>query len=222
MLSVSITTSTEIVGAAVGSVDSTACEVLAFEELVTQRRHAEEIIPLIEKVLNQAEVDKNKIEALIIDVGPGRFTGLRVGVSTVVGLALALEIPTIPISSLEILAARAIAENNIVDSVTAVIDARRSEVFQQRFDLSGKPINEPETGDPELLFSENTLGLFVGDGVDKYREVYGSSGLLGQTPSAEVMLKISVGKKTQNAAGLRPMYLREPDAVANIKTRLNE
>ena len=132
------------------------------------------------------------------------------GLATVRTLALATGRPVVAISSLEILAAAETAalaaEGRPGAEVLAVIDARRAEVFQQRF-VGGAPQGEPEVGRPEDLApgagggaepastGASTTGLaIVGDGADRYSELYGPGVRPGRQPSAAVMVALAAGR----------------------------
>lgn len=209
MISLAVTTSTATVGVAIGD----AGRVVGFEQQLTDRRHAEELTPMIERVLRQASIEIHDLDRLVVDVGPGRFTGLRVGLATVRTLALALAKPVVALTSLETLAA---GQDDA--SVLVSIDARRGEVFQQRF-VDGVAQGEPEVGPPQRLAPAPDNTAVVGDGVDRYPEVYGAAGVPGQVVQADVMLGLAEGR--QGVAGnlVKPLYLREPDANPNVKTR---
>jgi len=218
VISLSLTSSSDVVGVAVGSVD----EVLAFEQVTTQRRHAEEITPLISLVAAKAGVELKQIEGLIVDVGPGRFTGLRVGVSTAIGLAAGLNINVKPVTSLQILAFVGLSETENASGFACVVDARRGEVFQQLFDSACNPISDPLTGDPVELNLLTKDYLVIGDGADNYPDHYQSNVIKGVAPRADLMLRAAENVDAISVDKLRPNYLREPDAVANIKSRQNE
>jgi tRNA threonylcarbamoyladenosine biosynthesis protein TsaB len=99
-----------------------------------------------------AGADRTSLDAIACDVGPGSFTGIRVGLAAAKGIALALDIPLVPVTSLEALAAAARiggAEGPIV----AVLDARRGEIFVQRFDGAepGEPKHVPRSAIGDLL-----------------------------------------------------------------------
>ncbi len=114
--------------------------------------------------------------------------------------------------------------------MTAVIDARRSEVFQQRFglDLSGTltPLDEPNYGPPEEMVMAVQAGdLIVGDGADRYAEVYGqragATHVVGVEPMAEHIARLSLARSAVPGPSVSPVYLRDPDVKVNIKTRHN-
>lgn len=209
MLIVGLTSSTATVGVAVAR-DG---ELLARRQVVTDRRHAEEITPLLDDALREAGCSINEVDRLAVDVGPGRFTGLRVGLATARGLALACDLPVVGITSLELLAAARDER-----PVATVIDARRNEVFQQVF-LSSGPL-EPSVGPPMALVADLPPDvLVVGDGADRYQEIYGSNVLFGQAPDASVLVALAADRTPLNGSDVLPVYLRDPDVQVNIKTR---
>ncbi len=106
------------------------------------RRHAETIAPGIDTVCRLAGVTLRDVDAVAVDVGPGLFTGLRVGIATVKGIASALALPVVPVTSLDVLAAAVAAAcpgTGAPRSVVAVVDARRGEVFWSRYRLPAVP-----------------------------------------------------------------------------------
>lgn len=209
MLSVGLTSSTAVVGVAVARGD----EIVAKRQVVTDRRHAEEITPLLSEALDEAGCSVADIGRVAVDVGPGRFTGLRVGLATARGLALACDVPVVGVTSLEILAASQPAR-----PLVAVIDARRNEVFQQLFLPTGP--EEATVGSPEELASVvPTDAVVVGDGADRYSEIYGSAVLTGVAPDASVLLGLALDRAPQKGRQVEPVYLRDPDVQVNIKTR---
>lgn len=224
-----VTSSTGVMGLAVGLVPddpSDPVEPSAQVEVMTERRHAEEISPRLVQLLAEVGVGFAQLDRLVIDIGPGRFTGLRVGLATVRALAFALDLPVVGLTSLAILAAGQppSSSGNGSEPVTAVIDARRSEVFQQTF-VDGRPAGVPLVDRPELL-APKAAGTVVGDGLDRYHDRYReaslSSGLRlieGVVPQASIMIELSRGLAGRAGTEVQPLYLREPDATPNIKTR---
>ncbi len=217
MLSLAVTSSTSVVGVAIGRLGGDTADVVA-NEVETDRRHAEELTPLLEKTLGQAGVVIADIEQFIVDVGPGRFTGLRVGLATVRTLALATGRPVIGLTSLETLAW---AEPQ--RPVVAVIDARRSEVFQQRFDEGVVPAGPAVVGLPSELAPLAAGAVIVGDGADRYDEIYravdGHGLRPGRAPSAAAMIEAAKDRQAMTGAEVNPVYLRDPDVNVNVKTR---
>ncbi len=221
-----VTSSTGVMGLAVGRAVAAggpdSVESVIDVEVATERRHAEELTPRLAELLDRAGLAASELGWLAVDVGPGRFTGLRVGLATVRGLAFAIGIPVVGVTSLEVLAAGA-----SVGPATAVIDARRQEVFQQRF-VDGVPDGEARVGRPEELAVE-AAGAVLGDGFDRYRDLYlrprtdpggvDVVGLDGRHPRAADLLALAARRPAGPGTAIRPLYLREPDAVANVRTR---
>ncbi len=201
--------------------------VVAEAEVRDTRRHTEHLLELVGEVLRAAPFELDAIEVLSCDVGPGLFTGLRVGIATTAGLAMALGRSVVEVSSLEALAHAASAAG-LVGSCTAVVDARRGEVFLQRFELGPNPValGEAEVCAPEVMAARVGAGQAVGDGVERYRSLLGGAQVdlvLSHPSAASVGLvasaKLATGVSPIDAAQLRPRYLRAADAVPNFAER---
>jgi tRNA threonylcarbamoyladenosine biosynthesis protein TsaB len=159
------------------------------------RRHTETIAPAIEALCRRTGVALSDLDLLGVDVGPGLFTGLRVGVGTVKALAFALDIPVVTATSLEVLA-HSLARSGAVAGrlLVPVVDARRGEVFWARF-RSGPDgataVDVPTTvdvptggADPEAISAPEVLAdvlsaegeplLLAGDGALRYRSLFGA------------------------------------------------
>ncbi|MEM9133890.1 MAG: tRNA (adenosine(37)-N6)-threonylcarbamoyltransferase complex dimerization subunit type 1 TsaB [Actinomycetota bacterium] len=212
MLTLAVTSSTAAVGVAVGTAGAEPGDVV-HHHLETDRRHSEELTPLVQAALADAGAAVGDLELLAADIGPGRFTGLRVGLATVRTLALAAELPVVGLTSREVLAA---AEQE--RPLLAVIDARRAEVFQQRFDADG-PADDAVVGRPEDLAPAAVGCLVVGDGADRYAELYGEGVRPGRLPSAAVMVGLASAAAARPGPEVVPSYLRDPDVNVNVKTR---
>lgn len=133
--------------------------------------HSEKLIPMIDWLLGEVGGEKREIEGIAVSVGPGSFTGLRVGLSTAKGLAFSLKIPLVGISSLETLAMNIFTNF----SICSIIDARKKEVFAAFFKLSDGGIVRT-SGD--VLISPQGLcemirerTVFIGDGAVLYRDL---------------------------------------------------
>jgi tRNA threonylcarbamoyladenosine biosynthesis protein TsaB len=188
-------------------------DVLAEASIETDRRHAEELTPMLISVAAKAGVELGDLDRLAVDIGPGRFTGLRVGLATIRTLAFALDLEVVGVSSLELLA-KATPETD----VAAVIDARRAEVFQQLFQ-NGKPVSEAAVGDPQVLSAQ--LGDAVvacGDGADRFSDNYPNR-IESMVPSAALLAVLSAERESSPGPEVTPLYMRAPDVQINIKTR---
>ncbi|MEA1937730.1 MAG: tRNA (adenosine(37)-N6)-threonylcarbamoyltransferase complex dimerization subunit type 1 TsaB, partial [Pseudomonadota bacterium] len=113
--------------------------VLAGEQVRMERGQSEALIPMIERVLAEAGLAPADLDLIAVTHGPGAFTGLRIGLATARGLALALGIPAVGISTLETIARAVSADRDIYR--LALIDSKRAEIFAQGFDADGKPLS---------------------------------------------------------------------------------
>ncbi len=207
--------------------------VVAATELTGGRRHAESLSPAIEFTCSQAGVTLSHVASIAVDIGPGLFTGLRVGIATAKALAQALRLPVIGLSSLDLLAFPARFSPR---RIGAVVDARRGELFYAWYrQVPGgvQRLEEPQVGSPEDLCSELLATgeecLLVGDGAVRYRdelaavdhvEVEGS-GLAHPSASSLVELAHALAMREEwvQPEQIAPLYLRKPDAEINWSTR---
>lgn len=161
------------------------CSVSVFENLSlissnsseVEKSHSKLIIQLIDQSLKDAKIKINELDAFAVSMGPGSYTGLRIGVSTIKGLCYSLEKPLISINTLEILSKSALNHiNNYNDFfICPMIDARRMEVFTKMLD---NDFNEVEK-DKALILDDksfNDIGggksiYFFGDGSNKFQKI---------------------------------------------------
>lgn len=229
MLILGIETATQQVGVAIGGHEG----VLAQTHSARGRRHAENLTPAIDFVRRQARIDLHEISCVAVDLGPGLFTGLRVGIASAKAMAHALKVPMIGVSSLDLLAFPVRFSSRLI---VAAIDARRGELFYALYRqvpggvqrLSGHQIGSPDDLASELLASREEC-LLVGDGalryVDRYEDLsrveVADLGLA--YPSASSLVQLAHAKALREEWvqpwDLEPMYLRKPDAEINWSTR---
>jgi len=189
------------------------------------RRHAELILPMIEAVLEEAGVSRRQLDAVAVGRGPGAFTGVRLGVSVAQGLALGLDIPVVPVSSLAALAQDASAHAG--ETILALIDARMGEIYAGSFRRGGGGLVEAISEETVGLASELVLpraGCIVGSGWIAYADV-----LAARLPAAPRLVDgarypqaraIALLAATRFAAGhgvapeqALPVYLRDKVAL---------
>ncbi|MDB5419584.1 MAG: hypothetical protein JWP50_3003 [Phenylobacterium sp.] len=179
-----------------------ACEVMA-------RGHQERLAPMAEAVMAEAGLPFPAIERIGVTVGPGSFTGLRVGVAFAKGLASALDIPAVGIGTLEALAAEA------AGLVFAVIDARRGQVYGQAFE-DGRALTAPDA-----LSIETAAARLAEVAMGRPLTLVGSGATLlaAMAPQARVIAAEGAdARQVARLAALRrpgpltPLYLRAPDA----------
>lgn len=229
MLILGITTSTMQVGCAIGGHEG----VLAQAHSSRGKRHAESLVPSIDFLRQQARIDLDEIGCVAVDVGPGLFTGLRVGIATGKAIAHALRVPMVGVASLDLVAFPVRWSPRLV---VAAIDARRGELFTaayrhvpggiQRLDDYRVASPDDLAGDLEATAEDV---LLVGDGALRYGEAFadlarvevGDHGLAH--PSAASLVELAHAKALREEFvqpwELEPLYLRRPDAEINWITR---
>ena len=198
--------------------------VLAEATVHTSRRHVELLHPLVAEVLVLAGASVGDLDAVAADVGPGLFTGIRVGVSAAKAIAMARAIPAVGVTSLRAIEAAA-RDAGASGAVVPVVDLRRGEVA---WSLSGEIAFGPAGRLAEQLRTAGEAGVLAGDGALRYADVLAGEGWevagrsLSSAPVASVAVlahaAASMGA-TLDPARLVPCYLREADARINWTTR---
>ncbi|HVB50459.1 MAG TPA: tRNA (adenosine(37)-N6)-threonylcarbamoyltransferase complex dimerization subunit type 1 TsaB [Acidimicrobiales bacterium] len=191
-----------------------------------ERHHTEALTPGIRDLLNQVGLAAKSIDRVVVDRGPGLFTGLRVGIATAIGIALATGADLVGVTSLELLAHGA-RSAGVRGTLVACVDGRRGEVFVQTFFLDDVVVakSEPSVAVPTdvtTAWATNAQSVtFTGDGVARYvsefRDVANASIFEQLVPSPLEALRL--GSTRPASAEIVPLYLRESDAVANFSTR---
>ena len=150
--------------------------VIACLETTDQKSHASFIQPAIETLCKQTGIALDSIDAVAISIGPGSYTGLRVGMATAKGIAYALGKPLIGINTLQIIAAAAKHKYPNHDSaICALLDARRMEVFTGIYAHNLEPLTPSTALILDPLSFKNELDkepiLFAGDGAEKFKAI---------------------------------------------------
>lgn len=222
LLILGIETSTPRAGVAL----SREGRLLASATLGMGRGHAEFTAPAIGFLFEQAKTPLSALDAIAVGVGPGLFTGMRVGIITGELMAQALEIPLVGVSSLDLIARQA---GVAPDPVVAVVDARRKEVFWASYQVGDSgPVQLGEirlSGPRECARAADDLGgspVFAGNGVLEYKEEFiaGKSSRLAPAtmafPMAETLTyEAAAILKEGRQAPASPVYMRGPDAEIN-------
>ncbi len=229
---VAIETATETIGVAARAEGGAQA---AFT-LSGRRRHVETLTPALEDLLAQLELAVRDVDLVAVDLGPGLFTGLRVGVAAAKGLAQALDIGVVGLSSLDILTSAAMQSGHR-GYVLAAVDARRGEVFasvrELRSDLDETQdvivsgLFAPEVLAQSLLELGGVHIVGVGDGVQRYAEILRAvpgvdclMDALGFPPPLTLLDRaaalVKAGAAPQDPQLVVPIYLREADAKSNF------
>lgn len=227
MLILGIETATEQISVALGGHEG----VIARFEVARGRRHAEILTPAIDFVCGQADIGLEEIGVIAVDVGPGLYTGMRVGLAAAKALAYALRIPMIGISSLDLLAFPHRRSDRVV---VPVIDARKGEVFYAMYrQVPGglQQVVAPQVGPIDDLVADLLARsqdvLCMGDGAHRYRseilEGFHCEIADDLHPSAAPLVQLAHARALREEwvqpAEIRAVYLRQPDAQINWATR---
>ncbi len=189
------------------------------------RHHTESLVPGIRDLLAHAGVGAKDIDRVVVDRGPGLYTGLRVGIATAVGFALAANCDLVGVTSLEVLAAGA-HRAGFRGTLLVAVDGRRGEVFAQSFELTDTvtPTSDPEVARPVDVVSQwESRGevTLTGDGATRHASEFAALANANvfdqQVPPPLEALALGATREPEDS--ITPLYLREPDAVANFSTR---
>jgi tRNA threonylcarbamoyladenosine biosynthesis protein TsaB len=186
--------------------------------------HNEVLMPLLDRLLKDAEVKVSDLAGIGVDIGPGMFTALRVGTSTAKGLAIAHRLPLVGVNSLWALARTALPT---LDGVLSLIDARKRQVYAALY-LDGQPVIPPSVTGPEQLATEvrrmlsgRTDLVVVGNGTGICADSFAAAGIRLEASGIEVpspgVIAVVAGERIANGqaddiASLEPLYLRRTDA----------
>jgi tRNA threonylcarbamoyladenosine biosynthesis protein TsaB len=200
-------------------------------------RHTTRLMALVVEVLGAAGAQWADVDRIAVGVGPGTFTGLRIGVATAQALARAREIELVGVSTLHALARGASASSGApkaADAVMAVIDARRGEVFAAGWAAAeagqsgATPILRPRALTPkglaQTVSSDHRSWLAVGDGAVEFREALEHAGAWIPEPDSEFNrvsavehCRLALALEVGPPEGVQPEYLRLPDAEINLR-----
>jgi tRNA threonylcarbamoyl adenosine modification protein YeaZ len=191
--------------------------VVAQDQVVDGRRHAEVLAPLISDVLSRADVDATQLTRIAVGVGPGPFTGLRVGLITALALGDALAVPVVGVMSLDVIAADVQSGASESTALLAVIDARRREVYWARYEDAGRT-SGPFVASAHEVAAGNPSCRVAGEGADRYASEFESAGcevLPTRYPSAAALARLTLSRLQAGAPfePVVPLYLRKPDAT---------
>jgi tRNA threonylcarbamoyl adenosine modification protein YeaZ len=199
--------------------DHDAEEPIAFETLAMERGHAEAVMPLIERVMKKVEGGFSTIDRVAVAVGPGSFTGIRIGLAAGQAIALACKAEIVGVSTLAALAAPLILDEPD-GVVAAAIDARHGKVYVAAFAPDGRALLTPRrVGAHEAL---RALGdgplLLIGSGAELLAKEARARGVpvkivSGQaSPDIVCVARLGLAARPETAPA-KPLYLKEPDVT---------
>jgi tRNA threonylcarbamoyladenosine biosynthesis protein TsaB len=222
MLLLALDTATAQVGVAIGDDGDVRSEV----RIVGGRRHAEQLAPAIQFVCRESGIELGQVAAIAVGIGPGLFTGLRVGVTTAKVMAQALRVPVIDVPSLDLVA---YPLRHVGRLIVTALDARRGEVFHAMYrPVPGGVQREGPyaVGSADELIADLEAGgeeiLLAGDGIARHRAAFAQlerSELAGPqfaAPSVAALVELATAhferEQFSTPWDVQPLYLRESDA----------
>jgi tRNA threonylcarbamoyl adenosine modification protein YeaZ len=179
-------------------------EVLARGTVTDAMAHVEQLTPLIEQCLAEARLTPHDLSVLVVGLGPGPFTGLRVGIVTARVLASALGLRLHGVCSLDVIARQHALTSPVTEFLVAT-DARRREVYWARYSVAGHRLFGPAVGSPDDLPRLPTIGPAA--------DLYADRLVSAAGPRALDAGMLATQGLTLPSAGHEPLYLRRPDAM---------
>ena len=221
MLTLAIETSGKCASVAVGRQG----KILASSWQNSGYTHSQTLMPMIESTLKNCKLKFDEMERLAVACGPGSFTGIRIGISTILGLAFAKELPCVPVSTLEALYAQtAHFEKDYI--ICPVLDARREQVYNGLF-RNGRLCPDRALAISRLCDqakTENAPYLFVGDGAQMCYDYFTQQNTPCGIAPQHILLQNALGvliaaeqAKPVAPQELKPIYLRQSQAERNLK-----
>ena len=203
---------------AAGVLDSVAGRLIAQESQPMKRGHAEALMPLIARVIEQSGIAFAALDRIAVTTGPGSFTGLRVGLSAARGIALAANKPVVGLTTLTAYAAPLVSEN-CEHPIISAIDARHDHVYLQAVSGNGSSLIRPRLASIEEALGAARFGAphLVGNAArilaDRWPAQEPPPFTVDPQPAPDIAWVAWLGAAVSpNTAPARPFYLRAPDA----------
>lgn len=212
-------------------------ELLSLRESDEGRDHAKKVAVFVDELLDETGISPDELDAIAVGMGPGSYTGLRIGVSFAKGLCYGLQIPLVAVGSLDALTEVAIEDNeagildveNWDDSILCpMVDARRMEVYTQLFDSRGVALSQVKA---EIVTEESFAQerrerqlVIFGNGAAKCRELLPDAAYINVTPSARGLVRLAQRRldegRVEDIAYFEPFYLKDFVVIPSKKKLL--
>ena len=218
-----IDTALEACAACVATDDSD--DLLAEESMPLVRGHAEALLPLIERIMARVEGGFEGLDRIAVTVGPGSYTGLRVGLSAARAIGLAANIPVVGVTTLSALLAPQLALTGEA-TIVAAIDARHGAVYLQAMSVAEGVVIPPRhvALEEAVALLGRRPAILTGSGAPALAAVAGAAGVpveVAETGAPQIAWVASLGLVADPDQALpRPLYLRGPDAQPQDHARL--
>ena len=199
--------------------------LLAESTLMEDETHSRHLLSLVDAVMVKAELKLAQLDGFAVCVGPGSFTGLRIGIASIKGLAYALNKPVVGVSSLKTLAWQCQKTSYLI---CPLIDARKQQVFFGRYRYQNEALRidgrEQVASPAEAVRGIREPSVFIGNGAELYRDhilselgelahfVSGQQQIIQASAIARLSLSRFINQETDDVHSLVPHYIRRPDA----------
>ncbi|MDF0517474.1 tRNA (adenosine(37)-N6)-threonylcarbamoyltransferase complex dimerization subunit type 1 TsaB [Bradyrhizobium yuanmingense] len=224
MLILAIDTALEACATAV--LDTDAGQLLARESQLMKRGHAEALMPMIARVMQSAGLSFTSLDRIAVTVGPGSFTGLRVGISAARGLALAAKRPAVGLTTLSAYAAAVVGQSGTAPVISA-IDARHDHVYFQIVAGDGSPLVRPAVAAIDAAIAASQFGAphLVGNAAEilagRWPKEAPQPVAVDAQPAPDISWVAWLGAAANpDTMPARPFYLKAPDAKPAARTLL--
>lgn len=194
-------------------------KVLAQKSEDLGRGHAERLLYLIDACFTHAKLSPHDVTRVAVSVGPGSFTGIRVGVAAARGLALAVKVPVVGVTTFSVIAEEYLAEAPIGD-FAVLLKGGRGQIFAQQFSKAGDEDQTPfiitDAGDSKMCEPLENLHSFIGNAADDFDEARAVTGFDRATGNIQTYAKLGA----TSTLPPKPLYLRSADAKINANFAL--
>ena len=208
---------TALAACSVAVLDTETSGMRAMESLPMQRGHAEALMPMVARVMDAAKLEFAQIDRIAVTIGPGSFTGLRVGIAAARGIALAAGKPSVGLSTLSAYAAPRMTQRDSIP-VVAAIDARHNHVYLQVFGSGGRTLVSPriapmrEAVRAAALGPVRVVGSAAKDLAANWPPGAQSPSLVDPQPAPDIGWVARLGAAALETAPPKPFYLRAAEA----------
>ncbi len=186
------------------------------------RGHAEKLVPLIQQTLTRAHIDFQDLGLIATTVGPGAFTGLRIGLSTARALGLALNIPVLGVTTLSVLVAGYLAVNKTNHKILVLIETKRTDFYGQLFSPEGDALSEPFALSGQLIADAYVADsvVLIGDANDRFLSLLSNeekgrvtsvTGFEIPDPAFIARIGYALWENGDTDSAPEPLYLRDAD-----------
>jgi tRNA threonylcarbamoyladenosine biosynthesis protein TsaB len=212
---------------AVAVYDAALGQTLALQSKPMQRGHAEHLMPLIAQVMREAGISFAQLDRVVTTIGPGSFTGLRVGIAAARGIALAADRPVVGVSTLDALTAPYVTDTETVP-IVAAIDASHGNFYLQMVGAGGRKLVPPRLASLAETMRAVAIGLvrIIGSGAELIAREWPAPNipaplLVDPRPAPDILWVARLGARADAMkARPKPLYLRAPDAQPQDAQRL--